>query len=208
MWQLLMACICSSLSLSVHVLTVSPWQPKWHCQSLQPRKRRVVGGDLGFDKCTQLHPSPSFCLHPSIPLASNLYPPTATAASACWTGRELELVPSSSKTATKRLLPLTPTQAWLCVKWDTKKRCPTVRQEGYWDRKQEEQVPPLSFSNWGVMVSGTSDWSMSFSLEIMCFTKQFAASSMLMFSWKQDKDEYMKKIYRENIGFFNKMSMV
>lgn len=60
---------------------------------------------------------------------------------------------------------------------------PTTRS--YWDLKHEEHVPPLSFSNWGVMVSGTSDWSMSFSLAMMCFTKQLAASSMFMFSWKQ-----------------------
>lgn len=52
----------------------------------------------------------------------------------------------------------------------------------HWDLKQEEHVLPLSFSSCGVMVSGTSAWSMSFSLAMMCFTRQLAASSMLMFS--------------------------
>lgn len=61
---------------------------------------------------------------------------------------------------------------------------PTQRKRPscYWDLKQEEHVPPLSFSNWGEIVLGTSDWSMSFSLAMMCFTRQVAASSMLMFS--------------------------
>lgn len=58
----------------------------------------------------------------------------------------------------------------------------------YWDLKQEEHVAPLSFSKCGVMVSTTSDWSKSFSLAMMCFTKQLAASSMLMFSCDKRKE--------------------
>lgn len=81
------------------------------------------------------------------------------------------------------VLPLPPAhrQTGLCVVMRYKKHIHTVSSR-YWALKQDEHVPPLSFSSRGVMVSGTSDCSMSFSLAMMCFTKQLAASSMLMFS--------------------------
>lgn len=138
--------------------------------------------DLVFYKHTQLHPTPFFCLffffrwsNSSISWASCLsvtLPHTHTHLNT-ETSRERERLSSAS---------VSPHTEKLHLMYKIQRG----HQSCYWALKQPEHVPPLSFSNWGVTVSGTSDWSMSFSLAMMCLTKQLAASSMLMFSCEGD----------------------
>lgn len=65
------------------------------------------------------------------------------------------------------------------VEW---RSVPLGLHERLQDLKHAEQVPPRLDSCCGEMVSATSDCSRSFSLAIMCFTRQCAASSILIFS--------------------------
>lgn len=181
-------CDVAAIFLCMCSLTVSPWQPKWQCQGLKSAQR-VTLPLTSAHSCIHL----SFSLSVSVSIHPFLEPDaslsstathTATPAPTRATRQEKELAPIHASSKTSQVaLPLPPAhrQTRLVCRNEIQKDIQLVRS-CYWDLKQEEHVPPLSVSKWGVMVSGTSDWSMSFSLAMMCFTKQFAASSMLMFS--------------------------
>lgn len=54
-----------------------------------------------------------------------------------------------------------------------------------YDLKQPEQLICLLGSGFGEMMSGTTDFRMSLSVAIMCLTRKFAASLMLILSWRR-----------------------
>lgn len=55
--------------------------------------------------------------------------------------------------------------------------------------KHAEQVISLPELSWGEMVSGTTDFRISFSLAMMCFTRKLAASLMLRFSLNLEREK-------------------